>query len=268
MAVLNQNALLFAGDDAILTYTLTDETGAPLNLTGVSFTYTIAAYEGGPAVVTKTSASGLVVILNAIGGIVSVDLGNADTIALSGVMWQQLVMTDASGNVSTVSTGNIIFKLRTGSVIPSTPAPPPGTAGFDYPSWSSRYPDLAAVVPPPMAQALFSEACLYVDNTPQSRIQDVPTRTLILRMTVAHLAILYGPHRDGSPASPLVGRISSATEGSVSVSAEYSAPGSAAWWAQTKPGADAWAAMAPYRTFRYAPHPVHVMQPWGYAGWR
>lgn len=139
---------------------------------------------------------------------------------------------------------------------------------FDYAgTWSIRYPELAAFVSSDLAQLYFNEACLYVDNGDCSRIQDIPTRTMLLNMVTAHIAALNAP-LNGQPSSPLVGRISSATEGSVSVSTDYAAPGSAAWWSQSKYGAAAYAAMAPYRTFRYAPRPVPYPMPYGFPGWR
>ena len=122
---------------------------------------------------------------------------------------------------------------------------------FDYSLWAARYPELAASVSQSLAVMYFSEAQLYCDNTGCSLIDDTNgARTIILNMLTAHIAALNGPS-----STPLVGRISSATEGSVSVQTDFQVPGSAAWYAQTKYGAAAWQAMLPYRTARYIPGP-------------
>ena len=69
--------------------------------------------------------------------------------------------------------------------------------------------------------------------------------------------------------SPLVGRITSATEGSVSVSTQFDVPpGSAQWFAQTLYGAEFWTATAAYRTMRYLPSPARNMDPYAPLGWR
>jgi Protein of unknown function (DUF4054) len=124
---------------------------------------------------------------------------------------------------------------------------------FDYQAWLMRYPEVA--VSAPRAQGFFDEATLYLDNSDCSPVRDVGQRSALLGMLVAHLAKIFGPGADGQPASPLVGRISAASEGSVSVTADYIAPSSSleAWANQTSYGAAWWAATAQYRRFRYAP---------------
>lgn len=121
---------------------------------------------------------------------------------------------------------------------------------FDYATWSARYPELAAALSPAVAQAYFDEASLYLDNTEASPVCDPGQRATLLNMITAHIAAMNMP---GS--SPLVGRITSATEGSVSVQAAYAdaTPGSMAWYVQTKYGAAYWAATARYRTGFYTP---------------
>jgi hypothetical protein len=126
-------------------------------------------------------------------------------------------------------------------------------AVFNWVDWSALYPQLvAAGVTEPYAEALFNgPAGLFLDNTDASPIQDIPTRTTLLYMIVAHLAALGGPGASGN-----VGRIASASEGSVSVSFDYAgASASNAYWLQTPYGAQYWQATAQYRTFRYVPGP-------------
>lgn len=130
-----------------------------------------------------------------------------------------------------------------------------GVATFEYYIWSFKYPELAAWVPKGAAESFFDEATLYLDNTARSAIRDVKQRAVILGMITAHIAKLRAPIK-GKEASPLVGRISNASEGSVSVAAELNVPaGSPQWYAQTQYGLGAWQAMGRVRGLRYLPGP-------------
>lgn len=117
---------------------------------------------------------------------------------------------------------------------------------FDYAGWQGRYPEFASVTLA-TAQAYFNEAAaLYCDNSDSSPIQDATKRGLMLNQLVSHLAALNN--------TQLVGRVTAATEGSVSVSVDPGiTTGSAAWYQQTKYGAAFWQASKPYRMFRYQP---------------
>ena len=107
------------------------------------------------------------------------------------------------------------------------------------------------------ATAYFNEAGLYCDNTACSLITDEAKRLLLLNMLTAHIAAINSGI-GGQPASPLVGRINSATEGSVSVQTEnIYPPGTVQWYQSTKYGAAYWAATAQYRTMRYMPSPPY-----------
>lgn len=135
-------------------------------------------------------------------------------------------------------------------------------AVFDYELWAASYPELKASVTEPVAGALFRRATLFLNNTDVSIVTDVETRLDLLNLIVAHLAALGGAGQtDG--ASGLVGRVTSATEGSVSVEVD-AGPSSAgsAWWLQTAYGFQYWTATASYRTMRYVPGPVPCMEPW------
>ncbi|WP_233867119.1 DUF4054 domain-containing protein [Paraburkholderia adhaesiva] len=151
---------------------------------------------------------------------------------------------------------------------------PTGGGVFSYRTWAARYPSLAASVKPKQAQAYFGEAQLFCDNTPMSPVRNLAIRATLLNLLVAHLAMLNMPQGTASGAtsggstsaasagpSPLVGRITSATEGSVSVATQMDVPpGSAQWFNQTPYGAEFWAATAAYRTMRYiaAPPPRNL----------
>jgi hypothetical protein len=120
---------------------------------------------------------------------------------------------------------------------------------FNYQQWSGVYPEFATTVSSDQASFLFTNKTPpFLDNTDYSPVTDIPTRTGLMYDLVAHLAQLqYGSSLQA--AGPLVGRIASATEGSVSVSTSMDGvPGEAAWYMQTKYGANFWAATATYRS--------------------
>lgn len=127
-----------------------------------------------------------------------------------------------------------------------------GIVTFNLAGFRSRYPEFASV-PDDTMTAYFTEATIYLDNTDASRVQDVTIRSVLLNMLTAHIAALNSGV-NGNAASDLVGRIASASEGSVSVSADMGpTTGTSAWFLQTKYGAAYWQATAPYRTFQYVP---------------
>lgn len=131
---------------------------------------------------------------------------------------------------------------------------------FDWIAWSTRYPELSQYVTQPQAQLFFAEAQLYCDNTDTSPVDNVTTRATLLNMVTAHIAALNAPL--GAPSSPLVGRISAATQGSVNVSTEMNLePGSSQWFAQTKYGMAFWQATRRHRMFRYVQGPRRVQDP-------
>ena len=125
---------------------------------------------------------------------------------------------------------------------------------FDPAAFKARYPEFAAVANP-LLSACFDEAGLYLSNTDNSPVQNLTRRAVLLNMLTAHIAALGGAlSSDGQPRP--VGRVSSATEGSVSASMEYLAPGSSAWFAQTQYGAAFWQATTSLRGMRYIPCPT------------
>ena len=138
---------------------------------------------------------------------------------------------------------------------------------FNYASWIARYPEFSTLAngadPTVVAPECFNEACLYLNNTNGSLVCDVNIRTTLLNMLTAHIMLLnFGAN--GQAPSQLVGRVSSAGQGSVNVSATMGpASGSAAWFQQTKYGAAYWQASAQYRMMRYQPPPA---TPYDYIG--
>lgn len=121
------------------------------------------------------------------------------------------------------------------------------TVIFDNVSFGARYPEFVAVSPDLLGE-YFTEATLYLNPTDSSIVTDEAQRKLLLNMLTGHIAALNDPERE------LVGRISTASEGSVSVTAEMGpTSGTKAWYVQTKYGAAYWAATIRFRLFRYIP---------------
>ena len=129
---------------------------------------------------------------------------------------------------------------------------------FNYQGWVAAFPQFSAVSEP-LAQTYFDMATLYFRNCGwQASLKQAPT---LLNLLTTHIAWLYAPRDDnGNPAStgtfapPIVGRISSASQGSVSMQTDFdSTKGSprAQWYNSTPWGSAYFAATAQFRTARY-----------------
>ena len=128
-----------------------------------------------------------------------------------------------------------------------------GVATFDYAAWSRRYPSIAANVDECLACEYFEDAGMYLNNGPCSPVRDLKKRSRLLGMLVAHLALLSLPSSEGGNGGA-VGRVSSASRGSVSISTDFGSTSErAAWFNQTQPGASFWAATVYLRQARYVP---------------
>lgn len=144
-----------------------------------------------------------------------------------------------------------------------------GVVVFDPAAFFGRFPEFAQANPDTLT-ALFNEATLVLDNTDASIVQQIEQRQPLLWLLTAHLAAL-NIGVNGQAPSQLVGRIASASEGSVSVSADNGAqPAKAAWFMQTKYGAEYWQLTAGLRTAHYVPgtaqRPVYPL-PYQVKGW-
>lgn len=96
----------------------------------------------------------------------------------------------------------------------------------------------------------FEKAELRVNNTKNSPVCSLKERKILLNLLTAHLALLQDRINKGNDS---VGRVASATEGSVSVSLDFPTSGSAlmAWFAQTPYGAEFWTLTSKYRGMHY-----------------
>jgi hypothetical protein len=126
----------------------------------------------------------------------------------------------------------------------------PGIVTFNPAVFIEGYPAFRHVTAAAL-QNNFNSACLLLNNSYSSIVCDAPTRAQILNLITAHItALLNGVN--GEPPSGIVGRINSATQGSVSVQAEFKTDSEAAsFFAQTQWGLLAWRQLAIYRTVRY-----------------
>lgn len=133
---------------------------------------------------------------------------------------------------------------------------------FVYADWVAQYPEFAAV-PEGVVTGYFNRACVYWRNDGTSPATTEAAQIIIMYLLTAHIAALYsqgqGAGNPGAPQDPNtpVGRISSVTEGTVTVATEVllqpSGNAQQAWFAQTKYGLDWWAMTSQYRRFNYRP---------------
>lgn len=132
---------------------------------------------------------------------------------------------------------------------------------FDYSAFIAIYPQFATLTQPQVLQGALPVAELYCRNDGGGPVSTAATQTTLLNLMVAHICqIMYGAN--GQAPSPLVGRVSNATEGSVSVVADFPMTPTNAWFMQTPFGAAYWQATAAYRTMRYIPGPRRNFNPW------
>ena len=123
---------------------------------------------------------------------------------------------------------------------------------FDLSYFMTRYP-VMSTDNPAVYSMYFGEAELMLNNTDSSIVTDVGERKILLHLVTAHISTLNGKNKDIQN-NGIVGRITSASEGSVSIGADYgNAPvsGSMAWYLQTPYGAQFWQLTNKYRRFRY-----------------
>ena len=126
-------------------------------------------------------------------------------------------------------------------------------ADWNYELWNASYREFSNVTQV-QAQLFWNEACLVHANDGTGPVKDATMQQTLLFMLVAHIAFLrIGTSGNPSPASQgLVGRVSSATQGSVSVSTDLpQLPGTAAWYSQSPYGLSYYQATAAFRTMHY-----------------
>ena len=158
-------------------------------------------------------------------------------------------------------------------VPPSLPQLTCGPVTFSYATWIAMFP-LFSPLTQEQGLAYFNLATLICANTSTNPINRDGNLAALLYLLTCHFAWLNcpkdasgNPAATGSPPSGLVGRISNATEGSVSVTTEWNAGSSSdleAFLTQTEWGASYWAMTAQYRTARYLARPTRVVNGIGF----
>lgn len=128
-------------------------------------------------------------------------------------------------------------------------------ATFVPADFKAKYPAFDTLSDAQLEEA-FSLATIYLRNDGTGPVRTVLLQTSLLYMLTAHLAqVMYGI--DGESPSGVVGRVNSASEGSVSIGAEWPTTANNAWFLQTPFGANFWQATAGYRMGgRYLPGPT------------
>jgi hypothetical protein len=134
--------------------------------------------------------------------------------------------------------------------------PGPPSVTFDPVAFVAAFPDFAGCSAPQLT-GYFNRATLLFANAGWTGA--LPQAPTLLDLLTAHIAWLNAPRdangnpsSSGQPASELVGRITNASEGSVSVQVDMgeatAGSPSQPWYLQTKWGSEYWAATAQFRT--------------------
>lgn len=113
MARFNQDATFFSNNDFVLQYTLYNDDVDPvtlLDITGAALKWVLAhkASAGSPGkkpLLSKSTAAGGIVVIDAPNGDVEVTVVGTDTEFLKGEYHMELETTDTSGNKTVQSTG-------------------------------------------------------------------------------------------------------------------------------------------------------------------
>lgn len=122
-----------------------------------------------------------------------------------------------------------------------------GVVVFDPVEFRALYPTIQAT--DEQLEMYFEMAETFLDNTKCSVVKDMGARKRLLYLLVAHIATLTGQAEKGNN---VVGRVSSATEGTVSIGLDYGTMGNnERWYLQTPWGAMYWQLTKKYRSAVY-----------------
>ena len=140
-------------------------------------------------------------------------------------------------------------------------------ATFSYQEFIAVYPTFSCLSAL-QAQAYFDQATMYHRNDGFGPVATEAIQKMLLYMLTAHIATLLSGGSNGGAAP--VGRLSSASEGSVSAEFDLGADVkmNQAWFVQTQYGLSYWQATAAYRQMRYVPPIQRNFNPWPGAGGR
>ncbi|WP_437609671.1 DUF4054 domain-containing protein [Erwinia sp. V71] len=128
---------------------------------------------------------------------------------------------------------------------------------LDTDKFRAMFPEFSNVADPALP-FLFDQSTDYLNNSEYSLVEDVVKRERLLYLLMAHLAYMRYGDSDGNGKKGLAGRVSSASEGSVSVSLDMGAVEFRyAWYTQSPYGMDFWQATKVYRMANYYPGSVY-----------
>ena len=131
---------------------------------------------------------------------------------------------------------------------------------FDYAAWIALFPEFATVTEA-QADMYFALASVEHRNDGIGPVMDATAQLLYLDLMTAHIAQLFKV-QNGQLVNGMVGRVNSATQGSVTLSTDSAGfDGIDPWLAQTQYGLTYWELTKPYHTFRYIPGPTRFFGP-------
>lgn len=113
MAATNQNFTLYQGDSLTAQFSVVDDEGSPVDLTGATITWR-AATVSHQTVLDKAVGRGITVT-DAAGGVCEVALAPDDTASLLGTYRHQLRVVDATGQEAVVAEGAMTVQRRIGA---------------------------------------------------------------------------------------------------------------------------------------------------------
>lgn len=127
---------------------------------------------------------------------------------------------------------------------------------FDPAAFKLAFPQFANAADGQLTALFTMIGFSLIDNTDGSIVVNVDQRAAMMNLLMAHLLTLFGyttATGTVTPGTGAVGRVASATEGTVSTSLGYNVPAGAseAWYSQTPYGAMYWVMTAPFRSFHY-----------------
>lgn len=131
------------------------------------------------------------------------------------------------------------------------------TAVLDAASFQALFPEFAYVNGDVLKEWYSLAGVLYLRNDGTGPVRTDAAQGSLMNLLTAHLLKLFYPAPCSGGSVAPVGRIATATEGSITVNLEYAGdiPESAAFYLQTQYGAAYWNATSIYRRFRYVPGP-------------
>ena len=149
---------------------------------------------------------------------------------------------------------------------------------FSYATWVAMFSEFSPLTPDQGAAYFMRATNSFAANSCSNPAFCDGRLPYLLYLATSHVAWLNcprdangNPAATGQAASPLVGRISQAAEGSVNLTLELEAGSDTnqflAYLSQTKYGQEYSASIANYRTAQYIARPMRLPLAGGYPGW-